>query len=166
MERSLELVERGAKRSGRRLEDLEVIWAVRVGTAATMAEARRVARPVAVHWALRYGKGDWLESIGIRWPKVDVPDAVWKVYPDLSHADNWEEAIEVTSFVPDETVAEVATRLDAGTPPYCAERIVEMTKLGARNLYLMPFQTFAEPESELRSFRDVVFPHLHAAGLR
>jgi len=167
VERSLDLVERGARRSGRRLEDLEVIWAVRTGTAATMAEARRVARPVAVHWALRYGKADWLESVGIRWPKLEVPDAVWKVYPDLSHAENWEEAIEVTSFVPDETVAEVCDALGlAGTPEYCAERIVEMTKLGVRNLYLMPFQTFAPPESEIAAFRDVIFPHLRAAGLR
>jgi 5,10-methylenetetrahydromethanopterin reductase len=167
IERSLELVERGAKRSGRRLEDLEVNWAVRVGTGATMAEARRVARPVAVHWALRYGKGDWLESIGIKWPKIPVPDAVWKVYPDLSHAENWEEAIEVTSFVPDETVAEVCDALGlAGTPEYCADRIVEMNKLGVRNIYLMPFQTFAAPESEVAAFRDVIFPRLKAAGLR
>jgi 5,10-methylenetetrahydromethanopterin reductase len=166
VERALDHVERGAKRSGRRVEDLEIIWAVRTGTAATMAEARRVARPVAVHWALRY-QGEVLERAGIRWPKLEVPDAVWKVYPDLSHANDWEAAIEATSFVPDDVVAEVCDALGlAGTPQYCAERIVEMTKLGARNLYLMPFQTFAAPESEIAAFRDVVFPHLRATGLR
>jgi len=41
-----------------------------------------------------------------------------------------------------------------------------MTKLGVRNLYLMPFQTFAPPEAEVHTFRDVVFPRLSAAGLR
>jgi 5,10-methylenetetrahydromethanopterin reductase len=167
IERALELVERGAKKSGRRLEDLEINWAVRVGTAATMAAAHRAARPVAVHWALRYAKADWLESIGIRWPKVKTPEAVDQVYPDLSHAENWEEAIEVTSFVPDETIAQVCDALGlAGTPEYCAERLIEMTKLGARNIYLMPFQTFAPPEDEVASFRDVVFPRLKSAGLR
>jgi hypothetical protein len=35
-----------------------------------------------------------------------------------------------------------------------------------RNLYLMPFQTFAAPEQEVRAFRDAVFPRLRAAGLR
>jgi hypothetical protein len=30
----------------------------------------------------------------------------------------------------------------------------------------MPFQTFVGPESEVRAFRDVVFPRLRAAGLR
>jgi hypothetical protein len=54
----------------------------------------------------------------------------------------------------------------AGTPEYCAERIGAMTKLGVRNLYLMPFQTFAAPESEITAFRDVIFPRLRAAGLR
>ncbi len=166
VERALDHVERGARRSGRRLEDLEMIWAVRTGTAATIAEARRIARPVAVHWALRW-EGDWLERAGIRWPKLKVPDAVWNVYPDLSHAHDWEAAIEATSFVPDEAVADVCDALGlAGTPQYCAERIVEMTKLGVRNLYLMPFQTFAAPEDEIVAFRDVIFPHLRAAGLR
>src|SRR5438270_889486 len=53
-------LERGARRSGRRLEDLEIIWAVRTGTAATIEEARRLARPTAVHWGvLRWG-AQWL----------------------------------------------------------------------------------------------------------
>src|SRR5256712_1968514 len=42
-------LEKGVRRSGRRLEDLEIVWAVRTGTAPTMAEARRLARPTVVH---------------------------------------------------------------------------------------------------------------------
>src|SRR2546428_529009 len=53
-----------------------------------------------------------------------------------------------------------------GTPVDCAARIVEMTKLGVRNLYLMPLLTFGLPEPELAAFRDVVFPRLAAAGVR
>src|SRR5437870_7627341 len=41
VEAALEHLERGAKRSGRKLDDLEIIWAVRTGTAKTTAEARR-----------------------------------------------------------------------------------------------------------------------------
>ena len=82
-------------------------------------------------------------------PKFDIPDAVWKVYPDLSHAHDWEEAIAATSFVPDEVVAQLCDALGlVGTAEDCARRIAEMTKLGVRNLYLMPFQTFASPEPE------------------
>src|SRR5437899_3228121 len=47
VERALEHVERGARRAGRRLEDLEIVWAVRTATMPTSAEARRAARPTA-----------------------------------------------------------------------------------------------------------------------
>lgn len=166
VESALEHLEQGARRSGRKLEDLEVIWAIRMGTAVTMEAARREARPTAVHWAIRWD-GQWLQRAGIRTPKLQVPDAVWKIYPDLSHAEDWEAAIEATSFVSDELVAEMCDALGlVGTPEYCAERIAEMTKLGVRSIYLMPFQTFATPESQIAAFRDVIFPRLRAAGLR
>lgn len=158
-------LELGAKRSGRRLEDLDINWAVRVGTAATIAEARRAARPIVVHWGIRYG--DQIERAGMRIPRIEETDAIRKIYPDLAHADDWEAAIAATSSVSDEIVAELCDALGlVGTPQYCAERIVEMTQLGPRNIYLMPFETFALPEPEIAAFRDVVFPHLRAAGLR
>ncbi len=164
---ALGYLERGARRAGRRIEDLEIIWAVRVGTAATTAEARRMARPTAVHWGILRWGGHWLGPAGLRLPKFDIPEAVGKVYPDLSHAHDWEEAIAATAFVADEVIGQLCDALGlVGTAEDCADRIAAMTKLGVRNLYLMPFQTFAPPEPEVRAFRDVVFPRLHAAGLR
>ena len=167
VETALAYLERGARRSGRRLEDLEIIWAVRTATAPSLLEARRLARPTAVHWGILRWGGHWIEPAGIRLPKLDIPDAVYKVYPDLAHAHDWEAAIAATSFVPDEVVAELCDVLGLiGTPEHCADRIAEMTKLGARNLYLMPLQTFVGPEAEVLAFGDVIFPRLHAAGLR
>jgi 5,10-methylenetetrahydromethanopterin reductase len=167
IERALEHLERGAKRSGRRVEDLEVIWAVRTATAATTAEARRLARPTAVHWGvLRWG-GHWLEPAGIRLPKLEIPEAVHKIYPDLSHAHDWPAAIAATAFVPDEVVAQLCDALGLiGAPADSAERIVQMAKLGVRNLYLMPTLTFAPPQQEIAAFRDEVFPRLRDAGAR
>jgi len=167
VETALAHLEKGARRGGRRLDDLEIIWAVRTGTAATTEEARRLARPTAVHWGILRWGSQWLGPAGLRLPAFEIPEAVWKVYPDLSHADDWEAAIAATSFVPDEVVAQLSDALGLiGTPEHCATRIVDMTRLGVRNLYLMPFQTFTPPEQEVRAFRDVVFPHLRAAGLR
>ncbi|HET7344065.1 MAG TPA: hypothetical protein VFL90_21560, partial [Methylomirabilota bacterium] len=133
----------------------------------TTAEARRLARPTAVHWGvLRWG-GHWLEPAGVRLPPLEIPEAVRKVYPDLSHAHDWEAAIAATAFVPDESVAQLCDALGLiGTPEHCAARIVEMTALGVRNLYLMPTLTFAPPDAELSAFRDGVFPRLRAAGVR
>jgi 5,10-methylenetetrahydromethanopterin reductase len=167
VQRALEHLERGARRAGRRLDDLEIVWAVRTGTAGSTAEARRLARPTAVHWGILRWGGHWLEPAGVKIPRLEIPDAVWKVYPDLSHAHDWEAAIEATSFVPDDVVAELCDALGlVGTPADCADRIVAMTRLGIRNLYLMPLLTFAPPEPEIDAFRDVVFPRLTAAGVR
>jgi 5,10-methylenetetrahydromethanopterin reductase len=167
VETALTYLERGAQRAGRRLEDLEIVWAVRTGTAASTDEARRQARPTAVHWGILRWGGHWLEPAGVRIPKFEIPEAVGQVYPDLSHAHDWDAAIAATSFVPDEVIAQLCDALGlVGTPEHCADRIIEMAKLGVRNLYLMPLQTFTPPDQEVRAFRDVVFPRLGEAHLR
>ena len=98
---------------------------------------------------------------------LEIPDAVHKVYPDLSHAEDWEAAIDATSFVPDEVVAQLCGAIGlVGTGEDVAAQIADATKLGARSFYLMPFQTFTPPEAEMRAFRDVVFPRLRAGGFR
>jgi len=157
----------GARRSGRRLEDLEVVWAVRVGIAATTAEARRQARPNVVHQAILSPRSHWLPYTGLALPRFDIPDVVRTIYPDLSHARDWEQAIAATSFVPDDVIGELCDTFGlVGTAEHCARRIVEMTSVGVTNLYVQAFQTFVRPEQEVRAFRDEVFPRLKAAGSR
>ncbi len=167
VEKALGHLERGAARSGRRLEDLEVIWAARTGTATSTAEARRQARPVAVHWGFLGFGGPWLAAAGLDLPKLEIPQSVREVYPDLSHAEDWDAAIAATSFVPDEVVGRICDAIGLiGTPEDSARRIVETARFGVRDIYLMPLQSFALPMAEVRAFGDVVFPRLREAGLR
>jgi 5,10-methylenetetrahydromethanopterin reductase len=162
---ALEHLERGARRGGRRLDDLEVIWAIRTGTAATTPEAQRQARPIAVHWGILRWGAHWLQDAGLQLPEFEIPDAIWKIYPDLSHAANWEEAIAATAFVPDEVIVQLCDALGLiGTPEHCAKRIMEMAEVGVTSLYLTSFQTFVGPQQELAAFRDQVFPVLKAQG--
>jgi 5,10-methylenetetrahydromethanopterin reductase len=164
---ALECLERGARRSGRRLEDLEIIWAVRTGTASTTAEAQRQARPIAVHWGILRWGAHWLKDAGLKIPSFDIPQAVWDIYPDLSHAHNWEQAIAATSFVPDEVVAALCDAMGLiGTPEHCAQRIMEMSRVGVTKLYVMAFQTFVGPQQEVAAFHDAVFPLLRREGYR
>jgi 5,10-methylenetetrahydromethanopterin reductase len=157
----------GARRGGRWLEDLEIVWAVRVGIATTTAEARRQARPTVVHQAFLSPRSHWLPYTGLTLPRLDIPPEVRAIYPDLSHARDWEQAIAATSFVPDDVIAQLCDTFGlVGTAEHCARRIVEMAGVGVTNLYVQAFQTFVGPERELRTFRDEVFPRLKAAGSR
>ena len=157
----------GARRGGRRLEDLDVLWAVRAGIASSTAEARRQARPTVVHQALLSARSHWLPYTGLTLPRFDIPPAVRAIYPDLSHARDWEQAISATSFVPDDVIGELCDTFGlVGTAEHCAQRIIEMTSAGVTNLYVQAFQTFVGPQQEMQTFRDEVFPRLKAAGYR
>ncbi len=72
-------LERGARKSGRRLEDLEVIWAVRTGMAPTMTEARRLARPTVVHSSLLSSRSRWIDHTGIAIPRLEIPKKVSEI---------------------------------------------------------------------------------------
>ncbi|MYC29402.1 MAG: LLM class flavin-dependent oxidoreductase [Chloroflexi bacterium] len=162
VERALEHLEAGAKRSGRTLDDLEVIFAVRTCVADSNEEARRLARPVSVHWGLMWGGPNWLPYSGFDIPDYEIPQAVRDVYPDLGHAPNWEEAIDLTSFVSDEVNGQLCDAMGLiGTPEHCTERIRQMAEHGVTQLYLMPCLTFAPPEAEVRAFGNHIIPALN-----
>ena len=162
--KAMEHLEAGAKRGGRTLDDLDVIFAVRTCVADSTEEARRLARPVAVHWGLLWGGPNWLPYSGLDIPDYEVPQAVRDVYPDLGHAPNWEEAIELTQFVDDEVNSQLCNAMGlVGTPEYCTARIQEMAQHGVNQLYLMPCLTFAPPEAEVQAFGNHVIPALAAA---
>ena len=164
VEKALEHLETGARRSGRTLEDLDIMFAVRTCVADSNEEARRLARPVAVHWGLMWGGPNWLPYSGIEIPDYEIPQAVRDVYPDLGHAPNWEEAIELTRFVSDEVNGQLCDAMGlVGTPEHCAERIRQMAKHGVNQLYLMPCLTFAPPEAEVQAFGNHILPALATA---
>jgi len=163
----LERLAAGARRSGRTVDDLEVVWAVRLGIADTTAEARRQARPNVVHQAILSPRSHWIGYAGLDLPRFEIPAAVRAIYPDLSHARDWEQAIAATSFVPDEVIARLCDTFGlVGTAEHCARRIVEMADAGVTDLYVQALQTFVGPAAEVRAFRDELFPRLRAAGYR
>ena len=162
--KALEHLETGAKRGGRTLDDLDVVFAVRTCIAESNDAARRLARPVSVHWGLLWGGPNWLPYSDVDLPDYEIPQAVRDVYPDLGHAPNWEEAIDLTRFVSDEVNTQLCDAMGlVGTPEHCTQRIREMSKHGVNQIYLMPCLTFAPPEAEVQAFGEHIIPAL-AAG--
>ena len=164
--KALEHLEVGAKRSGRTLEDLDVVFAVRTCVADSIDNARQMARPVSVHWGLMWGGPNWLPYSGLDIPEYEIPQAVRDVYPDLGHAPNWDEAIELTKFVSDDVNTQLCDAMGLiGTPEHCTQRITEMAQHGVTQLYLMPCLTFAPPQAEVDAFGQHIIPALAAAGV-
>ena len=164
--KALEHLEIGAKRSGRTLDDLDVVFAVRTCVADSIDNARQMARPVSVHWGLMWGGPNWLPYSGLDIPDYEIPQAVRDVYPDLGHAPNWDEAIELTKFVSDDVNTQLCDAMGLiGTPEHCTQRITEMAQHGVTQLYLMPCLTFAPPQAEVDAFGQHVIPALAAAGV-
>ena len=159
--KALEHLEIGAKRSGRTLEDLDVVFAVRTCVADSIDKACQLARPVSVHWGLMWGGPNWLPYSGLEIPEYEIPQAVRDVYPDLGHAPNWDEAIELTRFVSDDVNTQLCDAMGLiGTPEHCTQRIVEMAQHGVTQLYLMPCLTFAPPHAEVQAFGERIIPAL------
>src|SRR2546421_2350400 len=64
---------------------------------------------------------------------LPISEAVHTIYPDLSHARDWEAAIDATSFVSDEVVAQLCDALGLiGAPGDCAGRIAEIDRKSTR----------------------------------
>ena len=164
--KALEHLEIGATRSGRTLDDLDIVFAVRTCVADSNDEARHLARPVAVHWGLLWGGPNWLPYSDLDIPDYEIPQAVRDVYPDLGHAPNWDEAIDLTRFVSDDVNTQLCDALGLiGTPEHCTQRITEMAQHGINQLYLMPCLTFAPPQAEVDAFGQHIIPALAAAGV-
>ena len=67
--------------------------------AASLEAERPVPLPDLSSIAFRASStGAKAPEAGNQMKALEIPDEVWKIYPDLSHAHDWEAAIAATSF--------------------------------------------------------------------
>ena len=84
------------------------------------------ARPYAALYAIRHR--DNLIADGLAVPE---PGPIAGIYPDLSHAEDWDRAIDATSWVPDDSLADGAPRLQSiGTASDAARTIAQLESSG------------------------------------
>lgn len=153
---TLERVAEGAVRAGRPLDDLDVC----VGTICHVTdddrEAARLVRPYVVAMAQTGGRESLLEA-GI---DVDPPAVVTDVYPDMSHARDWEGASDASEeWVTDEQALRFADAfcLIGGTDE-CVRRLREAAAAGATSFYIRHVSSYTLPEEVLRAYGESVIP--------
>lgn len=158
IERALGHVRSGAEEAGRRLDDLDVVLAAHTAIAGDEREAARLVKPMIVMSAQLGGAGA-LRAIGI---EVEVPPVAEGVYPDMTHAEDWELAIQrAERWVTDDMAHRYATRYAlAGTVDSVCARLERAVELGVSAFYVLGLSSYELPESLLEAFGGHVIPRL------
>jgi 5,10-methylenetetrahydromethanopterin reductase len=151
---ALNYLEIGARRAGRRVEAIDVA----VGTFCHIADnwraVKKLAQPYAALYAIRHP--ETLRDSGIDPPEhQDVSG----IYPDLAHAEDWDRAIELTNWLPDDVLEAFCERFCLmGTGQEVASKIQALAARGVNNLYIRGFYSFRLPTDVAETFIREVIP--------
>ena len=153
---ALETVGAGAARAGRSLDSLDICVGAICHVTDDEREAARIVKPYVVAIAQTGGQ-EALRAAGI---EVDVPPVVGGIYPDMSHAKDWEAAADAADeWVTDETALRYASTFClVGTADYCAERLAWAAEAGATSFYIRHVSSYTLPEAVLQAYGDAVIP--------
>jgi 5,10-methylenetetrahydromethanopterin reductase len=159
---SLKRLSDGAARGARSLAQLDVCFGTFCHVTPDPREAARIVKPYIVAMA-QPGGADSLRRIGI---EIDPPGVVAGIYPDLSHAEDWDAAADAAEeWVTDEMALRYADAFCLiGSPERCIERLETAVAAGAKSFYIRHFGSYTLPEELLRVFGRTIIPHFSCAG--
>ena len=166
--RSVELarqhLEAGARRAGRNPADLEMVLCATTIIMDDQQEAREMARPLCVQRLVEKSHAPYLQAACIDARGLEIPPELSELYPDIPHAEDWEKARRLCSFLPDEILAQMCDAIGlVGTPAYCAQQLLQAEANGIKHLYLMTSESYQFPERELQAFQYTIFPAIRRA---
>jgi 5,10-methylenetetrahydromethanopterin reductase len=154
-------LEAGAKRAGRDPSEIKIALTATTIIHEDQQQAREIARPMCAQRLIEASHEPYLRAAGIDPGELDIPQGLKELYPDIPHAEDWEEAMRLCAFLPDDLLAQMCDAIGlVGTPEYCAQRLREAEAGGIDRLYLMTSETYQFPHRELRAFQDTIFPSL------
>jgi 5,10-methylenetetrahydromethanopterin reductase len=158
--RTCERVGAGATRAGRTLGDIELCFGAFCHVTDDEREAARIVKPYVVAMA-QVGGQETLRSIGI---EIDPPAVVGGIYPDMSHAEDWDAAADAAEeWVTDETALRYADAFClVGSAEHCRERLEQAHDAGATSFYIRHFASYTLPEEVLAAFGELIIPALAA----
>ena len=156
-------LEAGAKRAGRDPDEIEMALTATTIIHENQQEAREIARPLCAQRLIETTHEPYLRAAGIDPQELEIPQGLRELYPDIPHAEDWEEAMRLCQFMPQDLLAQMCDAIGLiGTPEHCAQRVRQAEAQGIKRLYLMTSETYEFPHRELAAFRDRVFPALAA----
>jgi 5,10-methylenetetrahydromethanopterin reductase len=162
IESALEHVRRGAEAAGRDHAEIDVCLAAHTALAADADAAARLVKPLCITSA-QLGGARALAAAGI---EVEPPPVVAGVYPDVTHAEDWNAAIEAAEgWVTDEMALRYAeTFCLAGSPQDVADRLARAAELGVTSFYVLGLSSYELPVALLEEFRDRIIPQVRGAA--
>ena len=154
-------LEAGAARAGRDPAEIEMALTATTIIHEDQQEAMEMARPLCAQRLIETSHEPYLRGAGIDPGELEIPQGLRELYPDIPHAEDWEEAKRLCQFMPQDLLAQMCDAIGLiGTPEYCAQRLREAEAQGIKRLYLMTSETYEFPQRELEAFRDNIFPAL------
>jgi 5,10-methylenetetrahydromethanopterin reductase len=117
-------------------------------------EAARIVKPYVVAMA-QVGGRESLRAIGI---EIDPPAVVGGIYPDMSHAEDWDAAADAAEeWVTDEQALRYADAYClVGSAESVADRVARAEAAGVSNLYVRHFESYTLPDRLLRAFAELI----------
>lgn len=160
VQRVRERVGAGAERAGRSLDEIEICFGTFCHVTDDEREAARIVKPYVVAMAQVGGKAS-LQSIGI---DIDPPAHVGGIYPDMSHAEDWDAAADAADeWVTDEMALRYADAFClVGSAEHCRARLARAADAGATNFYIRHFSSYTLPDELLGAFGELIIPSLAA----
>jgi 5,10-methylenetetrahydromethanopterin reductase len=155
--RALGHVAEGAQRSGRQLSDLDLWLAAHTFVTPDRETAARMVKPLCITSA-QLGASAALRSVGI---EIEVPKVVPGIYPDVTHAVDWDAAIRRSDAYVSEEQGDIYARnfTLAGTAEEVIDRIEAAADLGVNSFYIQDPLSYQLPTHQLEAFRDEIIPH-------
>lgn len=148
----------GAARAGRSMDAIELCYGTFCHVTSNPREAARIVKPYVVATA-QVGGRDTLRSIGI---DIDPPPAVGGIYPDMSHAEDWDAAADAAEeWVSDELALRYAEAFClVGSADYCIDRLRRARDAGATSFYIRHFESYTLPSALVDAFGSSIIPAL------
>ncbi|HVX29156.1 MAG TPA: LLM class flavin-dependent oxidoreductase [Nitrolancea sp.] len=156
--RAIEAVKRGAQRTGRDPHSVRIVASTFAVVSHDRASDIDHVRPIASYFYSVIP--EVLERAGIDVTKR-FPD--WVPKPDLTHAYNWDEAMEAAkTYITNETVERFCL---VGPPEQARRRIDEMIALGVDEIFLRWCSTYDLPNALIEIFGREIIPHYRGGAM-